>query len=225
MTRMTNARLAGFMYLFYIATALPSMLLFERVVSPEGIAAKLASVAQHAPEVRVVVVLSLVTCFAAPLLAVGLYGITRDQDHDLAVLALSCRVGEGVLGAIPTAAILGLLWLATAKTGPGAPDPAAAHVLAAFLLKVRDWLTIISGTFFAVGSTVFSWLLLRGRVVPAALARLGVLASIVLVVLFPLQLAGLIEGAMGWLVAIPILVFEVTLGLWLLIKGVAKEAR
>jgi hypothetical protein len=163
--------------------------------------------------VRIVVVLSLVTCFAAPVLAIGLYGITRDEDRDLAVLALSCRVGEGVLGAIPIAAILGVLWLGTSGTGAGAPDPAAAQVLGAFLLKVRDWVTIIGATFFAVGSTLFSWLLLRGRTVPVPLARLGVLASVMLVVLFPLQLAGLIEGAMGWLVSIPMLVFEVTLGL------------
>src|SRR6185503_9119401 len=42
--------------------------------------------------------------------------------------------------------------------------------------------------YFAVGSTLFSWLLLRGRMIPIPLAWLGVLASAFLVILITLQL-------------------------------------
>ena len=49
--------------------------------------------------------------------------------------------------------------------------------------------------FFAVGSTLFCWLFLRGRLIPAALAWLGVFASVLLVVALPLQYAGLLGGA------------------------------
>ncbi len=77
--------------------------------------------------------------------------------------------------------------------------------------------------YFAVGSTLFSWLLLRGRMVPVALARLGVFASVLLVVILPLQLAGLLGavnwfGVVTWLIWLPALVFEVWLALWLLVK-------
>jgi len=41
MTRKTNSRIAGFTYLFYIAVAFPSMVLFDRATSGEGMAAKL----------------------------------------------------------------------------------------------------------------------------------------------------------------------------------------
>ena len=73
MTRKTNARLAGFMFLFYIATAAPQGLLFSRASRGEGIAAKLASIAQHAPLMRWSVVLSLVTFVDAVVLGVALY--------------------------------------------------------------------------------------------------------------------------------------------------------
>lgn len=84
--------------------------------------------------------------------------------------------------------------------------------------------------YFAVGSTLFSWLLLRGRMIPVALAWLGVIASAFLVVLIPLQLAGLFGGArpwsspVTWFLWLPMLVFEVALAFWLLIKGVAAPA-
>src|SRR5437773_3231869 len=134
MTRKTNSRIAGFTYLFYIAVAFPSMVLFDRATSGEGMAAKLASMAQHATDVRVAVVLSLLGCFSALVLAVTLYAITRDQDPDLAMLALACRVAEGVVGAVSVPATLGLLWLATAS-GANAPDPAAGRVLGTYLLQ------------------------------------------------------------------------------------------
>ena len=219
MTRTTNASIAGFTFLFYIAVAFPSMVLLERATSGEGIAAKLASVAQHAADVRVAVVLSLLGCFSALVLAVTLYAITREVDADLAMLALTCRVAEGVISGISIPETLGLLWLATA-TGANAPDPGAAHALGAYLLRAD---MADTATFFAVGSTLFSYLFLRGRMIPVALAWLGVFASVLLVVGLPLQIADILRASITQLMYLPMLAFEIPLGLWLLIKGVAAQ--
>ena len=217
MTRRTNARLAGIAYLLYIAAAFPAMLLSSRATSGDGMAAKLAGLALHATDVRLAAVLSLIGCCCALVLAVTLYALTREQDRDLALLALTARVAEGVTGAASIPITLGLLALATAA-GTDTPDPRAAGAIGAFVLA-QPWL--IGATFFAVGSTLFAYLLLRGRIVPVALAWLGVLASVLLVVLLPGQLAGFIKGPVLDFMWLPALVFEVTLALWLLIKGVA----
>ena len=55
-----------------------------------------------------------------------------------------------------------------------------------------------SALFFAVGSTLFAWLLLRGRTVPTWLARFGVLASVLLVALLFVQRAGVFAAAFTW---------------------------
>ena len=221
MTRRTNARIAGLTFLAYIAAGIASMVLFGQATSGEGIAAKLAGIAQHATDLRVVVMLDLLQCFSALVLAVTLYVITREQDPDLAMLGLTCRVGEGVLGATGIPSTLGLLWLATA-TGADAPDTGAAHALGAYLLRGEVALT---ASFFAVGSMLFAYLLLRGRMIPIPLAWLGVVASALLVVGLPLKLAGVLRGPITSLLWLPMLAFEVPLGLWLLIKGVAMPAR
>ncbi len=221
MTRTTNARIAGFTFLFYIAVAFPGMVLLDRATRGEGVAAKLASIAQHATDVRIAVVLVLLGSFAALVLAMTLYAITREQDPDIAMLALTCRVGEGVMSASSIPETLRLLWLARAA-GPNAPDSGAAHALGAYLLSGDMALT---ATFFAVGSTLFCYLLLRGRMIPIALAWLGVIASVLLVVALPLQLTGLLRGPITSLMYLPMLAFEVPCGLWLLVKGVATPAR
>ncbi len=209
MTRRTNARVAGFTYLFYIVAGVAGMVLFDGATGAEGIAGKLARIGEHALDVRITVLLLLLTCVAALVLAAALYAITRDEDPDLAVLALTCRVGEGVLSAITTLATLGLLWLGTAEVV--ARDAAPGYALGAFLFKVRGWTTTIGAAFFSVGSTLFSYLLLRGRMVPVALAWLGVVASVLLVLGLPVQLVGFLGGPVGWLIWLPMLVFEVVL--------------
>src|SRR5216684_4428633 len=167
MTRTTNARVAGFTFLFYIAAGIASLALTGR---------------PHATDV-----LSLFTSLSALVLGVTLYAITREEDPDIAMLALTCRVVE-------------------AMPGEGA-------------------------FFFAVGSTLFSWLLLRGRMIPVALAWLGVFASALLVVILPLQRAGLFGGALSWsssvtwLIWLPLLAFELALAVWFLTKGVAAPVR
>ena len=223
MTLRTNARIAGFTFLFYIGVGIASMVLSNRAMSGEGTAAKLASLAGHATEMRFIVVLYLLMSLSALVLGVTLWAITREQDPDLAMLAMICRVVEGVNNVSSIPQTLGLFWLATA-TGANAPDSAAAQALAAYFFREGPG---VSATFFAVGSTLFSWLLLRGRMIPVPLAWLGVVASVLLVVGLPLQLTGSVrsfDGLVGWLMWLPMLVFELWLALWLLIKGVAAPA-
>ena len=221
MTRTTNARIAGFTFLAYIAAGIASMVLFRRATGAGGIAAKLAGIAAHATDVGVVVLLGLVQCFSAVVLAVTLYAITREEDHDLAVFGLVFRVSEGVIAAVSVPTTLALLWLATAG-GADAPDASAAHALAAYLLRRNMPLT---ATFFAAGSTAFAYLSLRGRMIPAPLAWLGVAASALLVAGLPLQLAGFLHGPITSVMWLPMLAFEVPLAPWLIIRGVAPPAR
>jgi hypothetical protein len=224
MTRKTNARLAGFMFLFYIATAFAGMVLFDQAADGEGTAARLASIAQHAPRLRLAAVLTGVTILDALMLAVALYALTRDCDADLALLALSCRIAEGVTNAVPVIAMMALLALAKGAAGAVAVDAAAANALGTLLLKVQGWSTLVGATLFAVGSTLYSYLFLRARTIPVLLAWLGVIASVLLVVGLPLETVGFIKRPVNSLMWIPVVAFELILGLWLLIKGVRVES-
>jgi len=221
MTRTTNARIAGFTFLFYIAAGIASMVLFGRATGGDDIAARLAGISQHATGIGLVIILGLCQSFSALVLAVTLYGITREEDRDLAMLGLICRVAEGVIGGAGISRTLALRALATAA-GPTAGDTAAQHALAAYLFRGDATLT---ATFFAVGSALFAYLLLRGRMIPIPLAWLGVVASVLLVAGLPLVLAGSLGGSITSLMWLPMLAFEVPLAFWLIIKGAAPSRR
>ena len=218
MTQRTNARVAGFAFLFYIAVGITQMVL-SGPTQADDTAARLALIARHAWRMRLNIVLTLVICATAVVLAAALYAITRDEDRNVAVLGLSFRVGEGVLAAFGALTSLGVLWLATDV----AQVPATA-TLAELLLQLQGWNVTIIATFFALGSTAFSWLLLRGRLIPVPLAWLGVVASLILVVGLPLRLVDAIGGTVTQLMWLPMAVFEIPLGFWLLIRGVRPTA-
>jgi len=221
MTIKTNARIAGFTFLVYIAAAFPAMVLFGRATGAHGIAAQLAGIAQHAASVRISVILELVGALSALVLAVTLYAITRLVDADLAMLAFACRVVEGVSGAIGVNSSAKLIWLATAA-GTNAPDAETVRIVGATLLTHQGG--SVTATFFAIGSTLFSFLLLRGRMIPAPLAWLGVIGSAMLVIGLPLQFGGFIRDSGFGLMWLPAAIFELTLGPWLIIKGVSAPA-
>ena len=165
MTRMTNARLAGVTTLDYLLAGIGSLAVAGR------------------PAVGV---FHLVESFAALVLGVTLYAITREQDPDIALIAMMSRVIEAV--------------------------PGEGFIYA------------------AVGTLLFCWLLLRGHMIPAVLASLGVVASTLLIVMIVVQRAA---GAVGtnWsssvtsFIALPMLVFELALATWLLAKGVTTATR
>jgi Domain of unknown function (DUF4386) len=213
MTRVTSARIAGVTYLVYIAAGLSAMALFGRAARGDGMAAVLASLAEHRTEVGLAYLLSAVMAFSAITLGVTHLALTRDEDADIAMFGLVCRLAEGVVGAaIPTGLVM--LWLATA------PDlsPELAQGLARVLRRLDSLGTLVSATFFAVGSTAFTWLFLRGRLIPVPLAWLGFAASLLLVVGLPLQLAGFLRGTVTTLMWIPMAAFEIPFGLWLIVR-------
>jgi hypothetical protein len=224
MTRTTNAKIAGFTYLFYAAIGICIELLMHQARGVDGGAAELVRIGQYATNVRLSILIVVLECVAALVLGVTLYGITRVEDHELAVLGLVCRVAEGVLGTLRIPNYLGLLWLAKPEGGTGAPDIPTTNALRTFLLMPVPSVPI-GAIFFAVGSLIFSYLLLRGRFVPVSIAWLGVFASGLLAVALPLQLAGFPTGPLsGYSQWLPALVFQVALALWLLIKGVSTPA-
>jgi hypothetical protein len=71
-----------------------------------------------------------------------------------------------------------------------------------------------------LGSAVFAYLLLQSRYVPKALAALGIFSSLLLalgtlaIIVFP----GL--GVIGMSYMMPMGLYEIGLGFWLLIKGI-----
>ena len=128
---------------------------------------------------------------SAVILALTLFVVTRVEQPAVAALGMIFRVAEGALGPV-----LDLTGITLSRP------------------------TLVDATLFAIGSTFFCWLLLRGGMLPRALGWIGMIASVILVVGLPLQLAGRLAAPLATLMWMPMLAFEVPAGVWLLARGV-----
>lgn len=211
MSTQTAARTAGAMFLVVMAAVLASSSLQGE---PEGsVGATLAAIADNELTYRVGTVTLLMAAVASLVLGASLYAVTRREDRDLATFALACRIAESGAYIVQIVGALALLSLSTMAE--------ADEQLATLVSELASWGINIGATFFAVSSTVYAYLLLRGRMIPSVFCVVGVVGSLILVVGVPWETAAgrtTAEGSsmMLWL---PMFVFEIGAGLWLLVKG------
>lgn len=216
MTRAAVARAAGATFLLYIAVKVASAILFEGSIGSGAAAGRLAAVAAHAGDLRIATVLALGNCVCALVMAVLLYFYTRGSHPELSTLILVSRTGEAVLFGVFALGMIALVYIATNST-PASGDTDAALVVA--IIRSTRHATLVASFFFAIGSTVFAWVLLRARLAPRSLAALGLLGSLVPIVGMPLQIIGATRGFNTGLLWVLMFLFEIVLGVWLLATG------
>jgi hypothetical protein len=219
MTRSTSARVAGAAYLLYIGVAFPAMSIGARMMRGDTAAAKLATLAGNVGLARAEIILSLAAGLCAFALAISLHAFTRDEDRDIARLGMLCRFGEGLI-AFPVTTLT-MLWL---LDGGSAALGDQSHVLVLWLAKLAGWQQTYGAYLFALGSTAFCFLLLRGRMIPTWLGWVGLIGSAILVVALPMRFIGAIQRPYSDIVWIPIAVFEIVVAVWFLWTGGERKA-
>ena len=217
MTSRTDARVAGAAYLLYIVCTMTSSILFAGILTGHDPAQKLVALSRALPMARVTVLLDLLQTVWALTLAATLYRLVNTVDATVALLAMLFRVGEGLLGFLPLLDKLELLNLAKN------PAMASANAtLADTLLKRPD--DGFAAFCFVIGGFLFACLFLKGRLIPRWLAWIGVVTIGVQMVCVPLHIAGLVPGSVVEAMWMSILLYEVPLGLWLIVKGTRDPA-
>lgn len=200
-------RVAGFSFLFLIVTGLVSGALW-------GGADTLAGISENSSQIRLSLVLSVVAGITTLVLAAALYAVVVHQDRNLAILALSCRAVEAGLYAVGVLATLALLSLSQGAAS-------SANTLADQLMDARWTSSNVGAIFFAAGSTAYSYLLYRARSIPVPLSVTGLVGSLIILVGVPWQTAlshPTFAGASA-VIWVPIAIFEISTGGWLLLKG------
>jgi hypothetical protein len=215
------ARLAGFMFLFVIFADLLGMFITTRVAGPGNFAETAHRIMGSELLYRIGLSSGLIGSLCTVFLAMGLYVAVKPIDNNLALLALLFRLVEATLGGVLNISSFSNLKL---YIGADSTNAFAANQLSV-LVHLHSGLYNIGAIFFSVGSILFFYLFLKSTYIPKVLSALGLFAS----VLFPIVcFASLISPQhatmlqLGWL---PMALAEVSVGLWLLFKGVNVRPR
>ena len=208
-------RYIGVAFLFQaVASAVVGLILIEPLKVPGDIVATMANFSNHVTQVRVSVLGEMVTVTALVVLSVLLYLALKEQNRDVAFVALGLRLTEVALLAVSRIATFTFLRTSQAFVIEG--HPTYLQTLGTLVFETQETAYSLSMIFFTLGGTLFYYLLFKSRYVPQALSLFGLIAA-------PLAFIGEVFTLLGFAVPlwvfIPNLPFELTIGIWLIVKG------
>jgi hypothetical protein len=220
-----TARIAGLLYLIVIVCAgFSEGVVRSSLVVPGDAAATAANIAGSEMLFRAGFVADLVAFLSDLGITVLLYLLLRPVDRTVAMVAAALR-----LLAHPAIATVNLLnhFAALVLVGDagylGAFDPAQLEALALLAMDMHGYGYLIGGAFFGVHLLLLGWLLARSELFPSLLGLLIVAAAGGYIIesfgmfLFPAH-----ESLYTTLVTVTAVLGEVSLALYLLVKGVRE---
>jgi Domain of unknown function (DUF4386) len=218
------ARLAGAMYLITMATAIFGQSFVRGSLLVRGDATQTAqNIIGSERLFRVGIAADIVTFTGVGVLIWALYVLLRPVGRNLALLAVLLRLVEVAIHYVATLFSLGALILLSGAGYLTTFDAGQLHSLFRVALSVQGAGLNLGFVLLGLGSAVFAYLLWRSRYVPKALAAWGVFSSLLLmtsaitVIVFP-AVGPFVVAAM-----VPMFIYEVGLGSWLLLKGARIE--
>jgi hypothetical protein len=170
---------------------------------------------------RIDIVSDLIAFAGSVILVLALYVVLKPINRNAALLAAFWRLGECSILAVITLNDLAALALLSRSDYSGTFDAQRLQARVSTFTRVHGAGYLLGLVFFGLGSTVFCYLWFKSRYIPRGLAAWGIFSSLVtaIVTLAVMLFPNLAAFVMPVYLA-PIFIFEVTLGLWLLVKGI-----
>jgi hypothetical protein len=217
------ARVAGAIYLSAMALSIFSqMFVLNRLIVPGDAHATANNIVASEGLFRLGIAIDLIIAASDVVIAWAFYELLKTVDRSLALLGALLRVADGTILAVITLNALLTLRLLSGADYLQPFDQGQLQSLARLSVAARGSGFYVAFVFLGLGSTVFAYVLFKSDYVPRLLSGWGVFASLVLalgslaVILFPT-----FAGSASMIYMLPMFFYEVPLGLWFLIKGVA----
>ena len=166
-------------------------------------------------------ILEVIVALAGIGTAVVLFTVLKKQNEGAALGLVASRILEAAAIFVGVAFLLSVVSLR--QGGAGADALVTSNTLASLYNRIF----LLSQSFLpAVNDLLLGFLLYKSRLVPRALSLIGIVGGPVLIAGFIAVMFGLIGrlDPLALLAAIPVALFEFSLGVWLTVKGFNRSA-
>jgi hypothetical protein len=155
--------------------------------------------------------------------AVALFPILKRQSEPLALGYVTARLVECTFIAIGIVSVLAVVTLRQDFAGAASADPGSLVTTGRSLVALHDWTFLLGPGFIGVVGTglILGYLMYRSRLVPRGMAMLGIVGGPLLCASAIAVLLGVLEpdSALKTLAVAPEFVWELSLGIYLTVKG------
>ncbi|HEU4547827.1 MAG TPA: DUF4386 domain-containing protein [Microlunatus sp.] len=217
-TRKT-ALVAGGFYLLTFVSSIPAAFVFLPPIldNPDYIVSSGADT-----QVTWGLFLDMVNALACIGTAVALFPVVKRQNESLALGFVTSRVIEAAVIMIGVVSLLAVITLRQDYAGANGADAATLVTTGQSLVAVRDWTFLLGPSLMAgLNALLLGSLMYQSRLVPRIIPTIGLIGAPVLLAATMATLFGHIEqlSPVAALAALPVAVWELSLGVYLVVKG------
>jgi hypothetical protein len=211
-----TARIVGALFLTAMVTSLVGGVWLESMLSAPDY---LTTVSASETQVIIGVLLELINCAAVVGIAVLLFPILKKLNEALALGYVGVRVVEAAILTVAVISPLVLITLSQEYVAAGASDASYFQTLGTLLIAARAHMAgLLVPVFFSLGALLLYCLLYQSKLVPRFISVWGLIGVASVFTWNLLEAFGLSISA-GLVFGLPIILNEIFLGFWLIVKG------
>lgn len=220
-TSRKTAVIVGVLFLTAMVTSLLGGIWLESILNVPDY---LVSVSANEIQVIIGVLLELINCIAVVGIAVMMFSTFKKYDEGLALGYIGFRVIESAILVMAALSPLLLITLSQEYINTGAPDASYFQTIGALVSAGRAHLSgLLITVFFSLGALLFYYLLYQLKLIPRFISVWGLIGAVLVLTWNLLEAFGISISA-GMILALPIILNEIFLGIWLIVKGFNSSA-
>ncbi|NIW11205.1 MAG: DUF4386 family protein [Gammaproteobacteria bacterium] len=198
-----------------VASAVSGLILLQPLIVSDNITESMTNIANNALQMRASIVVEMITAIGIVMLGALLYIVLHKQNKIIALVALGLYLIEAAILAASRIPAFALLRISQESVIAG--HPAYLQTLGNLFYESQSFGYDLHMLPFALGATLFYYLFFKSGFIPRVLSLWGLIAA-------PLALIGTLFALLGYdvpiVVFLPNLPFELTIGVWLMVKGI-----
>lgn len=218
-----NGIIIGMLYIVAAVTSIIAVVLYQPILSEQWY-----MTVENGFQTKVLI--GVLNDFLLVVTAIGtavmLFPYIRRWNEHIALGYLCFRFMEAVFISIGLVSILSLLHLSINYEAESLLNEENLFAIGLMLQAFHRWTSMLGpNLMLGLNTIMYSYLLFRTGLVPKSLALFGMVTAVSVFIAGLLEMFGVIEpfSTIKGLIALPVGVYEISLAIWLIIKGFHKQ--
>ena len=210
---------SGILFIIATVTAIIGLILYDPILNDPYYIIKASS-----NETRVLwgAFFEIALAFAVIGTSITLFPVLKKYNESMAIGTVCFRLLEATLIIFGILSLLTIVTLNHSFLNENNPNMSAYLIAGKLLLAIHNW-TFLYGPNLALGpSTLMTgYLLYKSKLIPRSISILGIVGGSLICVCALLVTFGAFNQLSFWgmLLAVPVFIYEMSLAVWLLVKG------
>lgn len=219
-----DAIITGVFFIAAAATSIIALKLYQPAIIGDDY---LIQASRHAQPVIMGALHELLLVATASGTGIMLYPYLRRYNEQMGLAYFCFRLLEAILILIGTLSVLAIVSLSKAYAAHPAADVGAYKAVGTALIAIHDWTFMLGPNFMlGINTFIYSYVFFKSRLIPRTLSVIGIVGAIMIFIAAHLEMFGAMQqlSVGGVVMAIPIFIYEMSLAIWLIVKGFNKNA-